>query len=78
MGNGGWGKGDKGELLNKFFPCLPPLPCLPCLFPMPNAQCPSPSSILVIYIAQQYVWQTLERALLISLDDFASHINNSE
>lgn len=34
--------------------------------------------ILVTYIAQQYAWQTLERAPLIFLDDFASHTNNSE
>ena len=33
---------------------------------------------LVIYIAQQYAWQTLERALLISQDDFALYTNNSE
>lgn len=36
------------------------------------------NTTLVIYIAQQYAWQTLERALLIFLDDFASHTNNSE
>ena len=35
-------QGDKGELLNKSFPCLPPLPCLPCLFSMPHAPCPMP------------------------------------
>lgn len=44
----------------------------------PMLQCPRFSFILVIYIAQQYAWQTLERALLIFLDDFASHTNNSE
>ncbi len=37
-GQGGQGdKGDKGELLSKFLPCLPPLPCL---FPMPYTLCP--------------------------------------
>ncbi len=35
------GGGDKGELLNKSLPCLPPLSCLSFLFPMPNAPCPS-------------------------------------
>ncbi|MCC5623284.1 hypothetical protein LC574_19015 [Nostoc sp. CHAB 5715] len=32
--------------MNKFFPCLPPLPCLILMpnaqCPMPNAQCPMP------------------------------------
>ncbi|MCC5625018.1 hypothetical protein [Nostoc sp. CHAB 5715] len=49
MGSGEWGVGDEGaggdegdeeELLNKFLPCLFPMPNAPC--PMPNAQCPMP------------------------------------
>jgi ABC-type taurine transport system ATPase subunit len=46
------------------------------ILPMPNAQ--FLIFILVTYIAPQYAWQTLERALLISQDDFSSHTNNCE
>lgn len=46
--------------------------------PSDNAQYPRLFSILVTYIAQQYAWQTQERVLLISQDDFALHTNNSE
>ncbi|QKQ76911.1 hypothetical protein FBB35_29650 [Nostoc sp. TCL240-02] len=40
LGTGDWELGKEG--LNKFLPCLPPLPYLACLFFMPNAQCPIP------------------------------------
>ncbi|WP_442940747.1 ATP-binding cassette domain-containing protein [Nostoc sp.] len=68
LSGGHWEQGDKEQREKR--------QCYSPQFPIPNSQFPIFNP--VTYIAQQYAWQTLERALLISLDDFALHINNSE